>query len=71
MNDNHTHRGDDVHPVEALWRRRANMGLANLSVDQLNAKRNHIVGLMKDNRRSLQAIDAWLDLKAAAPTEGE
>jgi hypothetical protein len=49
--------------IDAEYHRKANMGLANLSVKELNAKRNHIVGLMQDDRRTLQAIDAWLDLK--------
>jgi hypothetical protein len=49
--------------IDAEYHRKANMGLAKLSVKELYAKRNHTVGLMQDDRRTLQAIDAWLDIK--------
>jgi hypothetical protein len=49
--------------IDAEYHRKANMGFAKLSVKELNAKRNHIVGLMRDDRRTLQAVDAWLEVK--------
>jgi hypothetical protein len=52
--------------IDAEYHRKANMGLAKLSVKELNAKRNHIVGLMQDDRRTLQAVDAWLEVKDIA-----
>jgi hypothetical protein len=52
--------------IDAEYHRKANMVLAKLSVKELNAKRNHIVGLMQDDRRTLQAVDAWLEVKDIA-----
>jgi hypothetical protein len=48
--------------MDAEYHRKANMSLGKLSVKELTDKRNYIVGLMQDDRRTLQAIDAWLDL---------
>jgi len=52
--------------LNSEYHRNANPGLAGLTVEELNAKRIHLVGLMQDDRRSMQAIDAWLDLKEPA-----